>query len=131
LLIKIFKEQEQLKDADDCYYEYRNKSRDAKEWSDGSKILDYIAILTCGYGLRPIRAIYLSLALIAVFAGILVIGSDFSFLDAVYYSALAFISDAQGPGLPGIYEYIFMMERLLGWLLMALFLVTLSRVMIR
>jgi hypothetical protein len=44
---------------------------------------------------------------------------------------LDFISDAQGPGLPGIYEYIFMMERLLGWLLMALFLVTLSRVMIR
>lgn len=131
LLIKIFKEQEQLKDADDCYYEYRNKSREAKEWSDGSKTLDYLASFTCGYGLRPIRAIYLSLALIAVFAGILVIGNDFSFLDAVYYSALAFISDAQGPGLPGVYEYIFMMERLLGWLLMALFLVTLSRVMIR
>jgi hypothetical protein len=26
------------------------------------KDLDYIAILTCGYGLRPIRAIYLGLA---------------------------------------------------------------------
>ncbi len=131
LLIKIFKEQEQLKDADDCYYEYRNKSREAKEWSDGSKILDYIASLTCGYGLRPIRTIYLSLALIVVFAGILAIGSGFSFLDAIYYSALAFISDAKGPGLPGVYEYIFMTERLFGWLLMALFLVTLSRVMIR
>lgn len=131
LLIKIFKEQEQLKDADDCYYEYRSKSRESKEWSDGSKILDYIACLTCGYGLSPIRTIYLSLALIVVFAGIFAIGSSLSFLDAVYYSALAFISDAKGPWLPGTYEYIFMMERLLGWLLMALFLVTLSRVMIR
>ncbi len=132
LLIKIFKEQEQLKDADDCYYEYRNKSRKAKEWSDSSKILDYIASLTCGYGLRPIRTIYLSLVLIVAFAGILMLGNNgVSFLDAVYYSALAFISDPTGPGLPGAYEYLFMMERLLGWLLMALFLVTLGRIMIR
>jgi len=132
LLVKIFKEQEQIRDADDCYFEYRNKSRLGKKWSDSSKYLDLIASLTCGYGIRPIRTIYLSIALIMVFGGILWLGNNgFSLLDSIYYSALAFVADAKGPGLPGLYKYLFMMERLIGWLLMALFLVTLSRVMIR
>jgi len=132
LLIKIFKEQEQVKEADDCYYEYRDKSRLQKKWSDGSKYVDLMACLTCGYGIRPIRTIYLSIALIVVFGVILLLGDNgFSPPDAIYYSALAFVADAKGPGLPGAYKYLFMMERLIGWLLMALFLVTLSRVMIR
>jgi hypothetical protein len=132
LLIKIFKEQEQIREADDCYYEYRDRSRLLKKWSDGSKYIDLIASLTCGYGIRPIRTIYLSIVLILAFGGILLLGDNgFSLPDAIYYSALAFVADAKGPGLLGAYKYLFMMERLIGWLLMALFLVTLGRVMIR
>ncbi|NPV62916.1 MAG: pentapeptide repeat-containing protein [Methanotrichaceae archaeon] len=131
-LVRIFKDQEQFQEADDCYCEYRDKSRGTKSWADGSKYLDYVAYFTCGYGIRPINTIYMSITLILTFAGILWLGGQgFSPLDSIYYSALAFVADPKGPGLPGWYKHLFMTERLLGWLLMALFLVTLGRVMIR
>lgn len=132
LLVKIFKDQEQFKAADNCYCLYRSKSRKAKGWTDGSKYLDFVADFTCGYGIRPINTIYMSIILILAFAGLLWLGDQgFSVPDCIYYSALSFVADAKGPGLAGGYKYLFMMERLLGWLLMALFLVTLGRVMIR
>jgi uncharacterized protein YjbI with pentapeptide repeats len=50
-LIKNFKDLEQYEDADDCYYQYRDWRRvnGPLEWA---KILDYIAWLSCGYGVR-------------------------------------------------------------------------------
>lgn len=50
-LIKNFKEAEQFEDADNCYYQYRDWKR--KERDPGwSKIFDYLAWLSCGYGVR-------------------------------------------------------------------------------
>ncbi|HWQ18942.1 MAG TPA: pentapeptide repeat-containing protein [Methanotrichaceae archaeon] len=131
-LVKIYSDLEWFKDADDCYYQYRSKSQDGKSWSDRSKYLDIIADLTCGYGIRPARTVFLSMGLIFVFAGMFWIsGAHASLNDAIYYSFLAFFSDASGPGAVGIFKYIFVSERLMGWLLMSLFLVTLGKVMIR
>jgi uncharacterized protein YjbI with pentapeptide repeats len=51
LLIKNFKEQEQFEDADNCYFQYRNWKRDGRNigWP---KLFDYIAWISCGYGVR-------------------------------------------------------------------------------
>jgi hypothetical protein len=51
LLIKNFKDLEQFDDADSCYYQYRDWRRVNRplEWA---KIGDYIAWLSCGYGVR-------------------------------------------------------------------------------
>jgi len=51
LLIKNFKEQEQFEDADNCYFQYRNWKRDGRNlgWP---KLFDYLAWISCGYGIR-------------------------------------------------------------------------------
>ncbi|HOT06996.1 MAG TPA: pentapeptide repeat-containing protein [Methanotrichaceae archaeon] len=55
-----------------------------------------------------------------------------SFLDNLYYSALTFLSRPPGKWYSiGISRYAAVLEGTLGWLLMALFLVTLGRIMIR
>lgn len=50
-LIKNFKELEQFDDADDCYYDYRDWKRTTRAWG-WSKVFDYFAWLSCGYGIR-------------------------------------------------------------------------------
>jgi len=55
-----------------------------------------------------------------------------SFTDALYFSAMVFIAQAPVDFLPqGLYRYLVILEGILGWLLLALFLVTLGNVMIR
>jgi uncharacterized protein YjbI with pentapeptide repeats len=50
-LVKSFREQEQFEDADSCYYYYRNWKRDNRQlgWP---MLFDYIAWVSCGYGVR-------------------------------------------------------------------------------
>lgn len=50
-LIKNFKDLEQFEDADSCYYEYRDWRRGNRDlgWL---KFLDYLAWISCGYGVR-------------------------------------------------------------------------------
>jgi uncharacterized protein YjbI with pentapeptide repeats len=131
-LVKVYKDMEWFSEADDCYYRFRLKSQSQKSWSDRSKYLDYVADLTCGYGIRPFRTFNVSFWLIMIFAVIFWMGNThISLLDAVYHSSLAFLSDAKSFGTEGPYKYLCIIERLLGWLLMSLFLVTLGKVMIR
>ncbi len=67
-LIKNFKELEQFEDSDSCYYQYRNWKRDQREpgWS---KFFDYLAWISCGYGIRWQHTIIFG-ALIMIFFGI-------------------------------------------------------------
>lgn len=158
-LAKNFRNLEWFEDADDCYYDYRRMSQSSKtlvvragreikiNWS---KLLDNLAWISCGYGVRPRYTVFLSCVLIILFAllfwagnGILVeplngsgpsigLQENLTFLDNLYFSAMVFTAKTQVKWWPvGIYRYLATVESVLGWLLLALFLVTLGRTMIR
>ena len=115
-----------------------------------SKLLDALALISCGYGVRPRYTVFLSVFVIILFAflywagnGIVVEplngsnpGLDQSenlrFPDNIYFSAMVFTAKTQVKWYPvGICRYLATAESILGWLLLALFLVTLGRTMIR
>jgi uncharacterized protein YjbI with pentapeptide repeats len=158
-LVKNFRNMEWFEDADDCYYHYRRKSQLEKTFfirEEGrininwSKILDMMAWISCGYGVRPRYAVFLSGIFIMIFAliywwgsGIVVeplngsdpslaSGEGHSLLDNFYFSAMVFTAKTQVKWYPvGIFRYLATIESVFGWLLLALFLVTLGRTMIR
>jgi len=65
-LIKNFRELEQFEDADDCYYHYRDWKRSNRPlgWA---KFFDYLAWLSCGYGIRWYHTILTGLFMILLF----------------------------------------------------------------
>ncbi len=163
-LARNFRNLEWFEDADDCYYQYRRKSQAAKRFFEPkergmeinwSKLLDCLALVSCGYGVRPRYTVYLSILLIVLFAGLFWTGDSIvvehinssargehlaaddqihrlSFADHLYFSAMIFTAKTVVKWYPvGVYRYLASAESLLGWLLLALFLVTLGRTMIR
>ena len=143
-LIKNFREIEQFEDADDAYYQYRRVSQDNKKWSL-SKLEDVVAWLTCGYGVKPAYPLIWGVGIILGSAFIYWLGSGIrrlkeideddnrvSFWDAFYFSMVTFTTLGYGDWYPvGRYRIVVIIEGLIGWLLLALFLVTLANVMIR
>ena len=75
LLIKNFRELEQFEDADNCYFYYREWKRNSRPLGL-SKIFDYLAWLSCGYGVRWHYTILLSIFAI-IFFGIYYESYDF------------------------------------------------------
>lgn len=65
-LIKSFKDLEQFEDADACYYQYRDWKRELRSpgWP---KLFDYIAWVSCGYGVRWQYTIISGILMIALF----------------------------------------------------------------
>ncbi len=145
-LIRNFRNQEQFEDQDDCYYQYR-KVKQARSHKTFPKLFDRLAWISCGYGVRPSHTILMSLAIILLFTGIFLAGdalqpsgaerdvqdkASVSLNDAFYFSSMQFLGKTpQNFSINEGYEIMTVMETLMGWLLMALFLVTLSRVMLR
>ncbi len=138
-------------DQDDCYYQYRRLDQARKGWS-WSKAIDILAWLSCGYGVRPGYAGVLSLLTILIFALVFWKGDGIrksakplhepaekyavpgpvTLRNALFFSTMIFISRGPNEFLPvGKNRYYVILEGILGWLLLALFLVTLGRVMIR
>jgi hypothetical protein len=165
-LVRSYKNMEWFDDADDCYYRYRKSAQREKnilvygELShrgipsiNWSKALDILALISCGYGVRPRHTVFLSIILIALFGIAFWIGegvveepieqstgrvfislSDqgFCLVDGLYFSAMVFTAKTQVKWYPvGLFRYVATIESILGWLLMALLLVTLGRTMIR
>lgn len=138
-LVKNYKDLGQSTDANDCYYEYRYLNQNRKGMSL-SKLLDVIAWVSCGYGVRPHYAFYCGLVLILTFSLIYMLGRGVDgfkdlhglqlIMASLYYSTIAFTANSKGLPLKGNYKYLGIAEGILGWLLMALFLVTLGRLMI-
>ncbi|MDM7912797.1 MAG: pentapeptide repeat-containing protein [Methanotrichaceae archaeon] len=138
------------RDEDDCYYDYRRINQAERDWG-WMKLLDAAAWLSCGYGVRPGYAVLWSLLTIAVFALIFWIGDGIrrssrpfqgaetdpvperaTLRNALFFSTMIFLSQGPIDFLPvGRHRYYVILEGILGWLLLALFLVTLGRVMIR
>jgi uncharacterized protein YjbI with pentapeptide repeats len=144
-LIKNFREMQQFEEADAAYYQYRRLSQKNKKWSDSSKLMDVVAWLSCGYGVKPRRPLIGGFILIIVFALVYKLGngirrlklkengdSRVSFWDAFYFSVTTFTTVGYGDWYPiDRYRIAVMIEGILGWLLLALFIVSLASVMIR
>ena len=143
-LIKNFREMEQFEDADAAYYQYRRLSQKNKKWSF-SKLMDVVAGASCGYGVKPGYTLIWGFILIIVFALVYKLGNGIkrlklkengearvSFWDAFYFSLVTFTTVGYGDWYPeDMYRKFVMIEGVLGWLLLALFIVTLANVMIR
>lgn len=145
-LIRNFRNLEKFEDEDDCYFQYR-KEKQARKIRVIPKLIDRLAWLSCGYGVRPSHAVLLSLALIFLFTVIYWGGgalqpaataslahkvAGISLNDAFYFSTMQFMGRApQHISIVQGYEILTVIETFIGWLLMALFLVTMSKVMLR
>ena len=138
-LIKNYKDLGRSSDANDCYYEYRYLNQ-AHKPPGFSKFLDVVAWLSCGYGVRPHYALFCGAVVIFLFSFIYMTGrgvEGFSnihgfelMLSSLYYSTIAFTANSKGLPLKGHYKYLGIAEGIIGWLLMALFLVTLGKLII-
>lgn len=148
-LTKNFRNLEQFEDEDSCYYQYR-KEKQARAPAKMRQVLDRLAWASCGYGVRPSHTVMLAIAIIILFTGVFWLGNALRFdgteitasqmqtqmqctlKDAFYFSTMVFLGRSpQSLMVNGSYEYLTVVETLIGWLLMALFLVTLSKTMLR
>lgn len=139
-LVKNYKDMG-LDAADDCYYQYRFLSQESKSWGL-SKLLDMLACIACGYGVRPLNPIYCSLVLIVLCTGLLWRGNGLrspshmdkrtELFDALYYCLAVFFTIPL-PDLKaqGRFRYVAVFERALSWTLFALLIATLGKVMIK
>jgi uncharacterized protein YjbI with pentapeptide repeats len=139
------------RDEDDCYYQYRRLDQASKNWG-WSKIIDILAWTSCGYGVRPGYAVFWSLFTILAFGLIYWRGDGIrrsskplsgpaeedsipervTLRNALFFSTMVFLSQGPIDFLPlDRHRYYVILEGITGWLLLALFLVTLGRVMIR
>lgn len=130
-----------LSEADDCYYQFRTINQDLKSWGP-SKLLDFLADITCGYGVKADRPIVCSLILILISMMVLRLGdglrhpSDMSkktdIYDAIYYCFAIFFTIPLPDLRPvGRYRYVPVFLRAMGWTLFALLIATLGKVMIK
>jgi len=140
-LAKNFRDLDRFDDADDCYYRYRRKSQSEKSWEDWTKYLDISSWISCGYGVRLSYTIIVIILLILIF-GVLywmsnfvggVIGSDLSessFFEFINLSTEIFLyNDFNGLHSPWI--YVARIESLFKWIVSGLFVVVLTRKLIR
>jgi len=138
-LIKNYKDLGQGSDANECYYEFRYLNQ-ARKPLGFSKLLDILAWITCGYGVRPHYALLCGLGIILIFSIIYWTGRGVEgfhdihghqlMIASLFYSTIAFTANSKGLPLRGRYKYLGIAEGIVGWLLMALFLVTLGRLII-
>ncbi|WP_406661868.1 pentapeptide repeat-containing protein [Methanolobus sp. ZRKC3] len=137
-LMNNFRDNQQFDEADDAYYQYRLLRI--------GSLTDIFMWLTCGFGVKPYRAIIFGGLIVLLFShvywrgdGISRLKEDngddnqhISFFDAFYFSMVTFTTVGYGDWYPkDRYRKYVMIEGLLGWLILALFLVTLANVMIR
>ncbi len=96
-LIKNFKEHGQFDEADDCYFSYRYRNMDSLQ--------DLLGLISCGFGVRPSYAVYLSIILIVIFGFLYWIGGGIYKLSI---QNLESISDkARTWSLSLIYNFLF------------------------
>lgn len=130
-----------LSEADDCYYQFRCINQDQKCWG-ASRLLDILANITCGYGVKAERPVVGSLILILISMIILWTGNGLrnpadkakrtSIFDSLYYCLAIFFTIPLPDLKPvGRYRYVPVVLRALAWTLFALLIATLGKVMIK
>ncbi len=150
-LSNLFKTKGQFDDADKAYYKYRTLERTLM-MSQWSKFVSWLIDLICGYGTKPWNAIITGVVIMVAFTVVYMfphaISSDHkneaqmngSWLrrfmhrgwSALYFSVNTFTTVGTGDYYPnGKYRFVSMVEGCLGYLIMALFLVTMTAQMLR
>jgi len=142
-LVKNFKAIEYFEDADDCYYQYRRERQSMRSFWEVAKYTDILGWVTCGYGVRPGYTLLLGLFVVFVSAvyywrrdAIRRLKGDedesAKFSDAFYFSMMTFTTVGYGDWYPlDRHRNVVMIEGIVGWLTLSLFLVTLANVIIR
>ena len=125
-----------LRDNDLNIFEIINKTRKEHLNEILTKLLDYVAWITYGYGVRPGNPLILSLILFVISIFIFMYGFGLqeplgSITQAIYLSVFVFTSSPKTDPLTGFYGIWGMIERIAGWLLMACFLVVLAKKTLR
>ena len=148
VLKAIFTRQGDHVSADECFYEWKQTERRESplDWRPGTwllKAFHYLNWIICGYGVKPIRAVFFGLNAVMLFAvGYLaldaasgqVAGGPWlsTLLGKVEFSFSTFMSiGASGAGLRVAVRVAFLCERMLGWLTLLLFFSTYTRIMLR
>jgi len=138
-LINYFKSVGQFSDADSCYREYNHKS---KKSSISSKIINGILWITCDYGTDARRAPLLLVILSIIFAILYKYPSPHILIkdapsepisprDSLYFSAMVLInSSTKYEPIEG-WRWAVLVERLIGWVLLAIFIITIIRLGLR
>ena len=142
-LVKNFRNIEYFEDADDCYYQYRRERQSMRSFWEVAKYTDILGWVTCGYGVRPGYTLLLGLFVVLVSAvyywrrdAIRRLKGDedesAKFSDAFYFSMMTFTTVGYGDWYPlDRHRKVVMLEGIVGWLTLSLFLVTLANVIIR
>ena len=128
-------------DADDCYYQFRKRTQDLRTFG-WAKLLDMLANITCGYGVRADRPVICSLFLILLCSSILWFGKGLripsdkerrtAYYDSIYYCLAIFFTIPLPDLKPaGRYRYVPVFLRAISWTLFALLIATLGKVMIK
>ena len=157
LLMSNFKNLNFLDDANECYYDYHNDRRATLPLL--YQPVDYALMLFYGYGVMPERPVILSFAFMTIFAalfwwrqGILPMregepkeeANRFSLLEAAAFSAMTFLSGGKlvfdppeyriASGRPWrdvqISKALFILERLLGMVLIIMFAIAVGKTII-
>jgi uncharacterized protein YjbI with pentapeptide repeats len=140
-LIENFKKFGFFEDADGCYYYYRNRCREKLD--PFYKGLDWVFMLSYGYGVKPLRPIGWSLFFLVLFGLIYAyFGNDIGFtgaisiFDGLNISSTLLLSGTKLIAAPnyattGVLYWIFNFEKLLGSLFFGLFILSIGRTIIR
>lgn len=153
-LIRNFEELRLLCDADECYLYLKNNERVNKAWYE--RYPEYWFIQqTCGYGVEPLLPLRAGLVVIALFAipyylikirePKWALGAGLKRIrikawNAFYFSVNTFVSGAPIEWTPEdtrsskrhyLFRILTTVERIFGWILLVLFVVTLTRKFIR
>jgi uncharacterized protein YjbI with pentapeptide repeats len=134
-LIDNFKKLGRIQDANDCYYEYkRYNSRNLKGLYS---LADAYFWVFCGYGVRPEWALYWALFIIVIFSSYFWKNDNMEIVSALVFSITAFMSGTgklfvEKPNYcprnnHRISQFLFTLERILGGVLIILFLISLRR----
>jgi len=133
-LIQNFRKLEHYDVADNIYFQYREWRQNQRTWSEREKLLDILALYTCGYGVRMDYTIFSSIIILIAF-GFIYLGrswsggiTDSSFLQKVnesfWFSAIILLSAPKElyPLETRTYEtyaekikYFTIIERFIGW----------------
>jgi uncharacterized protein YjbI with pentapeptide repeats len=135
LLIDNFKKLGRVNDANDCYYEYKRSN--SRNLEGLYSIADAYYWVLCGYGVRPEWALYWALFFIVSFGFYFMKNDGMNLISAFVFSITIFIS---GTGKlfvdkpeyspernPKVSMFLFTFERIMGGVLIVLFLISLRR----
>lgn len=141
LLIENFKKLGFFEDADNCYYYYRNERRGHLPIL--YKPFDLILMIFYGYGVKPIRPLIWAAIVFLAFGSLYTVYGEYigipnpiSLVDALNMSYSTLLSgtkliDNPNSATTGVTYFIFTVEKLLGSVFFALFLISVGRTIVR